>query len=187
MLKKKMNFFSLDTDIYLNTKEINMSTTNPTENDKSFTTESEAVASAPVTVSDVDVAMRPVPKNNHTNFYRRKGDMVWRIFYDNSTFKHDGRYRCVAYCRNEADGLTEYGAAVFKKDNNCTFNKRLVRHELSHTARKRFEKRPVRLVMNEVSDRTDLHKRLKKAMFRYGVKAERVDEGAEKLLVHGSV
>ena len=155
------------------------STTIPTENDKSFVAETSP--------SQVDVVMRPISEDKHENFYRREGDMVWRLFYDDSTFDRDGRYRCVAYSRNEADGLTEYGAAVFKKEDGCIFNKRRVRRELSHTARNRFQKRPVRLVMNEVNDRTDLQKRLTKAVFRYGVGSKRVSDDADKVLVHGSM
>lgn len=158
------------------------STTIPTKNDKNF------VASSPeVAPSQVDVVMRPRSGDNHANFYCRKGDIVQRLFYDDSTFERDGRYRCVAYRRNEADGLTEYGAAVFKKDDGCTFSKRRVRRELSHTARNRFQKRPVRLIMNEVTDRADLQKRLTKAMFRYGVGSERVSDDADKVLIHGSM
>lgn len=123
-------------------------------------------------------------------FYKRKGDMVWRLFYDDSTFAKDGRYRCIAYSHNEADGLTEYGASVFKLDEGKTFNKRAVRRELNHTARKRFEKRPVRLVMEEVKDRGDLQKRLTKALYRYGAGSKRdgkSTEGSDKLLIHGKM
>lgn len=172
------------------------STTIPTENDKNFIAPAVSAEAIPVTTgvetpevspSQIDVVMHPRSGDKHANFYRREGDMVWRLFYDDSTFDRDGRYRCVAYCRNEANGLTEYGAAVFKKDDGCTFNKRRVRHELSHTARNRFRKRPIRLVMNDVSDRTDLQKRLTKAMFRYGVGSKHVLDDADKVLVHGSM
>ena len=168
---------------------MNMSTTNTTENDKSFLMED--TPRTDVAGTDVNPRTEDVTHSHrgdtHTNFYHREGDMVWRLFYDNSTFDHDGRYRCVAYCRNDADGLTKYGASIFKKDDKCTFNKRRVRRELSHTARKRFEKRPVRLIINKVTDQTDLQKRLTKAVFRYGVGAERVDDNAEKPYIHGTM
>lgn len=166
-----MIFLSHDLYIYLNIikrdKTMNTtSTTTPTKN--------ETVV--PVT-----------KKSSNSQFYRRNGDMVWRLFYDDSTFDRDGRYRCVAYCHNDKDGLTEYGGAVYKKDEGRTFDKRRIRRELSHTARERFEKRPVRLVISETKNRSDLHKRLTKAMFKFGVGSTRVPDDEEKVEIHGSI
>lgn len=123
-------------------------------------------------------------------FYKRKGNMVWRLFYDDSTFAKDRRYRCIAYSHNENDGLTEYGASVFKLDEGKIFNKKTIRRELNHTARKRFEKCPVRVVMAEVKDRADLQKRLTKALYRYGSRSKRDEksvEEADKLIIHGKM
>lgn len=110
-----------------------------------------------------------------------------RIFYDQSTFDRDGRYRCIAYRYNEKDDIVEYGASVFKKDDETTFKKKAVRRGLSHTARERFSKRPVRIVMKEVKDDIDFQKRLTKAMFRYGAGSKRVSDGVDKNIIHGTI
>lgn len=140
------------------------------------------------TTESVTEFMPSVESND--KFYTRRGDNVWRVFYQD-TLEKDNRYRAFAYHFNEADGLLEYGGAVYRHEpESGTFNKRRVRNELSHTARHRFQVAPVRLVLKEVKDvkdRNELHQRITKAAFKYHMRAaERVKGDPDKVEIHGT-
>lgn len=102
-----------------------------------------------------------------------KSPTITRFFYEDHLEGHQTpRFTVVAYKHNIRTGETFYGASLFKSENKFEIErsfgkKQNMKRALLSTAQKRLEMKPVHIKMKS-GNAKELHKRLRKAVGKYG-------------------